>query len=575
MPVETRGAKARIGRLREGIRLSTAHNNPSRGTQGGAAAAATAPDTAKQPTPAAKKRRRSPSPGGRGRDTGGAVAKAGRGIKKMRKSNGRAAPAVDVPTDHTIAIMTPPKFETLTWGIKQDSVLSVEVCLRFRSSGSDDEDEALECFSVRLLPDNGDQQQQQQKRPWCSIGEPWSEANSGARLDNFLTYDISRKLHAETSGRGRLPHKDFPETAAADLVEAVVRSDPGRACAVCGASFGDIKLWRPTPCSAPCKARMQKEVPLEVRVSPLLVDYRVLDFLLACAYSFVPEYPSVWWHAWPQHPPPMHESLELWSWGKMAQVLESFQAIDGSSTLGSIVDSGTAQSRRDRKAVLSWLSTEFQGCLVSASAHATVEYIHKDAGIRPVHQFILLNSTLEREIEFKKKQNPGLSVFHATPAFNIFPLLMDGLRSMPTPRGGRGIYFAGSFRTSSYGYQKGVFFRPWPQSIFASFGGRPELVFGAEYRGTMAKVGPYIINAWSDARLAEYHTYDQSDIALRYVFLSDRHGPATNTEEFLPGSRTREVMEDTFHSIKNGEIAHLRGPSELHRHRKRWMRPII
>ncbi|KAL8359339.1 hypothetical protein RB601_007913 [Gaeumannomyces tritici] len=573
MPDKERLVKKLVGRR---ARLKKALEDADQRKQGGAAtgAIAAAPDAARQPTtPANRKRRHSPSPDGRGHDDteGGATAD-GKAKSQRKNDGGRAARAAGRTIYHSTTIPPPPEFETPTWGLKPDPAgLLVEVCLRFRRPGPGDGDgggdgaaaaAALECFSVRLVPNStGDDERRRpwkRNRDWCSTGEEWSEANHGCEaLDNFLIYSVSKRLHAAAWKKGRLSHRGFSETKAADLVVRVVRSDPGRACAVCDKSFGGgVKLWRPTPCSAPCKVRMREEIPLAVRVSPLLVDYRVLDFLLGCVYSCCCS------------PPESVARPSTLSWAGVNRAVKYFPAMDDSSIPRSVVNFSTARARQEREALLSWLATEFQGCLVSASSAATVKYITEDAGIEPATQFILLNSTLEREAAFQKRQTSGLSVFHATPAYNIFPLVVDGLRRRPG--GASGISFAGSFETSSLYYQKGYPFRPWPRSIFAGSKGQPELVFGAEVRGVIAGFGLDINNAWSNRPHAEDSTLDQSQIALRYVFLSNRLHPS-KAGEFLPGSQTREVMEDTFHSIKTGEIAHLEDSSDPQPHRERWI----
>ncbi|KLU87221.1 hypothetical protein MAPG_06223 [Magnaporthiopsis poae ATCC 64411] len=481
------------------------------------------------PKAASKKRRRSIDDDGDGPNT------SARKIKKPRKTGGRAV--TEAPIEHTITIETPPNFETLTWGIKQGVVVaSVEVRLRFQTPRTRSSEQAvLDCFSIAFLPKKGEQQEL-----WCNVREPWSEANTGAPLDNFLTYGISRKLHDKTArrqGRRRpLLNENFVK-GVAGLIEGIVHSEPGRKCAVCDKAFdGGVKLWRPTPCSAACKDRMRKEFPLEVRVSPLLVDHLVLDFLLACAYSMIPrgwdddmnpsrrgqdvatDAPNQWNFCWA---PKVPKSLGHLGWSEMIKAVASFPAIDGSSTLATIV--GTDGCRQEREAVLSWLSTEFQGCLVSASQRATVDYIRQGAPIKPLHQFIILNSTLKREMASKQNKEhkiPGVSVFHATPAYNILQLVMEDLRIIDNGRGA--IFFAGSFATSSCGYQRGYIFRPWPNSVFASVEGCHELVFGAEFRGELASKSLEYINTWSDQSWSEWYTASELAIILRYVFLSLR-----------------------------------------------------
>ncbi|KAI6256663.1 hypothetical protein MCOR27_004589 [Pyricularia oryzae] len=377
----------------------------------------------------------------------------------------------------------------------------------------------------------------------CDATKEWTTGNAGARLDNFLALVMSRDLHAAL-------HDDASSDPSATLskVVKVVQSvlsaiSFGTECIVCSKPF-NTTVWRPVACSPDCREVMATW-PLELLVSPLLLDHLALDLLLGCIYTehFGERVAGM------ANLPARAKRLK---WSDMVHALNTFPKLHGNMTLEFI--EGADAGSPGRRSALFWLSFAFPGCLVSASQAATVQYVPTTSWqpgqpqSEQVHQFVLLNSTVERQVAFRARgTQAGEACFHGTPHQNLLPILADGLRQT------RGryvpIWFGYCFGKSDT-YQRNMTFQSWPNSVF----GGCCIIFGIENRGPAGKPH-YFLDSF-----AEGFTKEQSELMVRNVFVYKRPVPS----DFLLGSQTRDVMEKTFCLIEEQRAEEVRGPAQLH-----------
>ncbi|TLS24670.1 hypothetical protein PpBr36_08913 [Pyricularia pennisetigena] len=437
--------------------------------------------------------------------------------------------------------------ETLLWALKEHPT-TVKVQLRL---GQRNNQQSVDCFRVALsFQDEHDGFDNETS--FCNPAKAWSPDNAGAELDNFLTLALSRYLHvALHDSTAREPSDTLAEVGV--VVEKVLcEVYCATHCVVCQKPLG-THVWRPVACSPRCNETMATW-PLELLMSPLLLDHLVLDFLLGCLNSMRDEQMA---DMSANLPAPVRNIRGA----SVRAAISSFPKLDGESTASSIQAAG--RGAEDRRTAMLFLSFAFPGCLVSASRAAWVKYIAPESvDSRSIHQFVLLNSTVARQINFDAGQTrggtPGQAAFHGTPSRNLLPILADGLR---TVFGGRsGIFFGSSFQ-KSVGYQPRDF-SAWPLSVFTG----AQLIFGLENRG------PPQPDDWFQNPFLEGRTFIESDLMMRNVFLFKEGSQDINRVNhvrpffklhFKTGTHTRQVMERTFRLIKETRVGEVKGPAKL------------
>ncbi|TLD28384.1 hypothetical protein PspLS_04093 [Pyricularia sp. CBS 133598] len=355
--------------------------------------------------------------------------------------------------------------------------------------------------------------------------------NAGARLDNFLSLVLSRDVHAALNDNA----STGPSATLSKVVKVVQTVLSvitfGTQCIVCSKPFNTL-VWRPAACSPECREVMATW-PLELLVSPLLLDHLVLDFLLGCIYTkrFRERMAAM------TNLPARAKKI---TWADMVHALNTFPKLDSKLTLSSIegADAGSA----GRRLTLFWLSFAFPGCLASAFKAAMI------------HQFALINSTVERQVAFetdREQATPGQANFHGAPHHNLLPILADGLRKT---RGPLIPIWVGFCFGKSHGYQANMRFQSWPESVFRGC----SIIFGIENRGPAGHPNKFA-DRWSEGT-----TIKQSDLMVRNVFIYKMVSPQIDQSHFVLGSRTRKVMEDTFRLMEEQRVEEVRGPAQLH-----------
>ena len=240
---------------------------------------------------------------------------------------------------------------------------------------------------------------------------------------NFFTAALIPRLSDLIEG-------DWDKEKCLEAVRDIASIDPTTTCIICGKGLF-CKVYRPMPCSSGCRQRFAA-IPLATRLSPFLQDPPALDLLLCClasstydqtespkssAYGKLRPNPSFETNL----PPTFPVAKE-----KLHNVLDSFPPISSNVTLSKLL--GTGEYRAERRALLCWLSREFDGTLVSAPAAAIVPGLPGKS-----RQFLLLNTNLNRQAAFEErlcatKIESGTPAFHGTATDNVFKIPQEGLR---------------------------------------------------------------------------------------------------------------------------------------------------
>ncbi|KAK0737290.1 hypothetical protein B0T21DRAFT_161386 [Apiosordaria backusii] len=175
------------------------------------------------------------------------------------------------------------------------------------------------------------------------------------RLSNFLSSLSQDNNISGGVDQGQQLEKTY------GFISTVISSTTSH-CPVCVEQLHCL-VHRPTICGSQFCDKAFLRAPLEVRAHHLLSDPAVLDFLLGCLYSADISLPD----------------LEA----DVKSVINSFPALTGASsppgdTLSQILKGEPGGGDRsgalsaDREALLSWISSQFKGCLISAPAGSKI-----------------------------------------------------------------------------------------------------------------------------------------------------------------------------------------------------------
>lgn len=284
----------------------------------------------------------------------------------------------------------------------------------------------------------------------------------------------------------------------------LIKSDPTQRCLICGHEYS-VKVYTPTACLGKCLETLDKW-PLRARLSHLLSDTKVLDFMLCCIYTAVDGQEEF---------PDRYETQSSLLVGCPIRLKEIRSTIDSlpkiSDELGmrQLVDS-KAKRGSFRRQLLSWLTLRFRGCIVSLTQNA--DFFMQGEGLEDSQQFVLLNSRLERQQNFANevaKIGVGSVAFHGARAPRAFNIITDALRNMssePYLRTDNGIFYSDK-PGYSYAYTRpDVPLRAWKKSQFSGRGW--SVLFGLEV--ALAQI-PFEFN--------EHSTDRESTLMIRYIFL--------------------------------------------------------
>ncbi|KAK3343609.1 hypothetical protein B0T25DRAFT_302546 [Lasiosphaeria hispida] len=210
---------------------------------------------------------------------------------------------------------------------------------------------------------------------------------------------------------------------------AAILDAPAAHCLVCSRSMG-CQLWRPTVCSQACSEIFQR-APLEVRIFSLISDPPVLDLLLASIYSAAGN-PTPGMDLLPTCPIPEP---------RLREVINSFPPLPANASPSWILsqirasDASAAGSAmtHDREVLLTWMSLQFRGCLVSAPQGSRVP------AMPGAIQFLMLNASPDREIAFANSlanlitRGAGIGgmTFHGAAMNQMWRVLTEGLKKTP------------------------------------------------------------------------------------------------------------------------------------------------
>ncbi|KAI0118070.1 hypothetical protein F4776DRAFT_672956 [Hypoxylon sp. NC0597] len=298
------------------------------------------------------------------------------------------------------------------------------------------------------------------------------------------------------------------------------RVDYTSLCIMCKTSLR-CTVGRPLPCSRGCREKLETK-PLRTRLQPLLLHPSALDFLLGCvsaagsvAGSSTPENspqdastPKIanrrvpTRHCLPDGFPLEHNILSA--------VVDSFPEISATTTAEDLIGTGTYQE--ERKILLSWLCTNFEGTLVPTSESEHIKEMPGEA------QFVLANTNMDRQRVFEgniKDNCPpgGWAAFHGTPTVHLLSILHSGLKQSKITDGS--VWIA-AHPTISLGYimkygQPWTVFKGWKNSAFQNH----IVLFGVE---VATRRTPFQRAQMQD-RANQTAKCKQGLVMVKYVFL--------------------------------------------------------
>lgn len=284
----------------------------------------------------------------------------------------------------------------------------------------------------------------------------------------------------------------------------LIKSDPTKRCLICGKEY-KVKVYTPTACLGKCLETLDKW-PLRARLSHLLSDTKVLDLMLCCIYTAVSGQEACRDKYGTDSSLLVGCPLRL---DDVQPVIESFPKLSDELGMQQMVNS-RAKHGSSRRQLLSWLTLRFRGCIVSLARDAA--FFMRGQGLEDSHQFMLLNSRLERQQDFMEEVNKvgvGSVAFHGAKAPRAFNIITDALRNMilePYAIEEAGIFYSGS-PACSFEYTQGDMpLMTWKQSHFS--GQAWSVLFGLEVALTHI---PFQNN--------EHSTYRESTLMIRYIFL--------------------------------------------------------
>ncbi|ROV89796.1 hypothetical protein VSDG_08601 [Cytospora chrysosperma] len=424
--------------------------------------------------------------------------------------------------------------QRLAWGLDLRAEF-VNVCLKFVDGKTSD----FVCFCVHSSTDNEDRQL---RHRFCSSRGNDPIMTPCSPRSTILTCVLSRELYGLTGLRcGR----DL--AVIYEKVLQLIKSDPTKNCLICGRDFEkefQVKLYTPTACSGDCMQKLDKW-PLRARLSHLLSDVKTLDFLLCSIYTAVDGQKSA---------PNLYgtkDSLLVDCPLKLDQIqptIDSFPKLSDKLGMRDLLLSGSGKLKNSQRQLLSWLSIRARGYLVSLKPGA--EFFAGRQSMKTCHQFMLLNSVLERQADFVKsirKIGVGSVAFHGCKASRTFNILTDALRNMWGKSyvvEDRGIFFSDnpsySFIYAASPPQPEGLFRAWKRSTFA--GQSWAVIFGLEV--AMSHI-PF--------RYQECSTLNEGLLMIRYVFLVPTDVP-TFSHIDLQRDIKQDVMKKAFRTLEESRL---------------------
>lgn len=285
----------------------------------------------------------------------------------------------------------------------------------------------------------------------------------------------------------------------------LIQSDPTMRCLICGKEF-EVKVYTPTACLDECMNKLD-QWPLRARLSCLLSHTKVLDFLLCCIYTAVEGQTRIPNEYGTKSSLLVGCPLQL---DKIQPSIDSFPKISDELGLHGLLQSGRRQVALAQRRLLSWLTIRFRGCMISLTRDA--DLFIQGNGLDGGHQFMLLNSRLERQQAFMgeiSKVGVGSVAFHGARAPRAFNIISDALRDMISEP--YDIEEAGVFYSDSPGYsctytERDVPLKAWKQSHYS--GQSWCVLFGLEV--ALSRI-PFYAN--------EHSTRKESSLMIRYIFL--------------------------------------------------------
>jgi hypothetical protein len=266
-------------------------------------------------------------------------------------------------------------------------------------------------------------------------------------------------------------------------------------CLICGSSM-QCKLWKPAACGRACSVSL-RSAPLEVRLHNLLIDPHAIDLILTSLFTLAVDANADTFL--PHFPLPVAQ-LQL--------IINSFPPLTTLQSAKDLAEAirGTDQYGSSRESLLSYLCLRFRGLILTAPNGSKVPSMGTG-----VHQFLLVNSSQERELEFSNHYNSTNSssvVFHGTQIARIFPILCEGLRiangglRLNGAMYGPGVY-CGDDAALSLSYS-GTTGPSWTNSSF----GNMKVLLGCE-------LAPLTAPTHTNTHVVT----DDSRLLVRYVFL--------------------------------------------------------
>lgn len=314
-----------------------------------------------------------------------------------------------------------------------------------------------------------------------------------------------------------------------DRALELIKSDPTERCLICGKKY-NVKVYTPTACLGECLETLDNW-PLRARLSHLLSDTKVLDFMLCCIYTAVDGQQN----GRVRHKYGTESSLLVGCplpLAKIQATIDSFPKLSDELGMQQIVNS-EASNGSHRRHLLSWLTLRLRGCIVSLTRDA--DFFMQDKGLEDSHQFMLLNSRLERQqnfVEKIRKVGVGSVAFHGAKAPRVFNIITDALRNMfsePYAVEEPGVFYSDN-PGYSYTYTfRDIYLRAWKQSQFS--GREWSVLFGLEV--ALSEI-PF--------KYYEHSTCEESTLMIRYVFLL----PSPSSLPSLQPKRADESLEEKY-----------------------------
>lgn len=329
-----------------------------------------------------------------------------------------------------------------------------------------------------------------------------------------------------------------------DRVSELIKSDPTRRCLICG-TYYDVKVYTPTACLPECLKILDKW-PLRARLSHLLSDTEVLDFLLCCIYTGVNGQQRFPGHYGKDSSLLVGCPLRLQD---IQPAIDSLSRLSDDLGMQQLVNS-KARHGSSRRQLLSWLTLRSRGCMASLTRDA--EFFVQENGLESSHQFMLLNSRIERQAAFTKelaKVGVGSVAFHGARAPRAFNIVTDALCDMMSKPyvqnipGQAGIFYSDSPQYS-YDYTRGdVPLKAWKQSKF--YGQDWSVLFGLE-----------VALPWIPFRENEHSTSIESSLMIRFIFLIPQHNDVLECSlSMYPLQIDPEAMKKAYKVLGRGKLS--------------------